>query len=84
MSMLLPSELLKQWKLEQAPIEMTLGHVVQNLARLHSELEANHTLLRNLRAEVDRLMAHTRLPPIVKDRQKLSKPDETSDPEQAS
>lgn len=70
MAMLPPDELLKLWKLDEMPVEMTLGHVVQNLVRL--------------REDVDRLIAHTRLPPLVKGKLKSPRPDETSSPKQSS
>ena len=84
MATMLPSELLKLWSREQIPAEMTLGHVVQNLVKLHDEVEAHTSTLRNLRVDVDHLIAHTKLPPIVQGKTKLSKPDKTPDPEQSS
>jgi len=69
-----PQELLLAWKREEMPVEMTLGHVVQNLVKLH-------TAFVDLRADVDRLIAHTGLPPNTKGRHKPSKLDETSTPE---
>ncbi len=51
MSTVTPQELLKAWKLEQMTVEMTMGHVVQNLVIL--------------RDEIDRLIAYLRLPPTT-------------------
>jgi len=65
-----PHDLLKAWKQDTMPVEMTLGHVVQNLVIL--------------REDIDRLLAHTRMPPNPKGNRKPSKPDETPDPEQPS
>lgn len=82
MATMLPSELLKLWTREQIPAEMTLGHVVQNLVKLHEEIEVHTSILRKLRADVDRLLAHTKLPPIAQGKAKSSKPDATPDLEQ--
>ncbi len=84
MATLPPDELLKQWKLEQLPLEMSMGQVLQHLVKLYSDLAAQHTTQANLRADIDRLIAHTSLPPNPKGKPKLSKPDETPDPEQPS
>jgi len=56
---------------------MAVGHILQNLVKLQ-------TILVDLRADIDRLIAHTRLPPNAKSKAKPSKPDETPDPEQPS
>ena len=79
-----PAELLQLWKLEQIPLEMTTGHLLQYLVKLHSELEIQRTVAANLRADVDRLIVHTRLPGTRKGKQKPSKPDEMADREQPS
>jgi hypothetical protein len=74
MATLPPQELLNLWKLEQLPLEMGMGHVLQNLVKLSSELEVHTSTLYQLRADVDRLIAHTRLPSSVKGKNKRSKP----------
>lgn len=79
-----PDELWQLWKTEQLPLEMATGHLLQHLMQLYSKLETERAAVFNLRADVDRLIAHTRLPPLVKGKQKPSKPDETSEPEQPS
>ena len=76
-----PIELWHLWKTEQLPLETATGHLLQHLVQLHGQLETERTALFSLRADVDRLTAHTQLPPRVKGKQKLSKPDETVDPE---
>ena len=75
MSTVTPQELLKAWKREEMTVEMTLGHVVQNLVKLH-------TAFVDLRTDVDCLITHTGLPPSTKGRPKPSKLDEMPDPEQ--
>lgn len=75
MSTITPTEQLKLWKLENMQLEMAVGHILQNLVKLQ-------TILADLRTDVDRLMAHTKLPSNPKGKPKPSKPDETSDPEQ--
>jgi len=76
----LPSdELLKLWKLEQLPLEMGMGQVLQHLIKLYNDLATHHTTQINLRADVDRLIAHTGLPPSTKGKPKPPKPDTMSD-----
>ncbi len=75
-----PAELWHLWKTEQLPLEMATGHLLQHLVQLHSELETERTTVFSLRADVDRLIAHTHLPPLAKGKQKSSKPDETAEP----
>lgn len=58
-----PAELLKLWTLNEIPVETTLGHVLQNLVKLHSDLKVHNLTLYQLRADVDRLIAHTVLQP---------------------
>lgn len=35
-----PHDLLKLWKLQQLPLEMTTGHILQNLVTLQDEIDA--------------------------------------------
>lgn len=84
MATLTPNELLRQWKLEQLPMEMSIGHILQNLVVQQTNHESFQQSLLKLRMDVDRLLAYTKLPPNVKGKPKPSKPDETSDPEQSS
>lgn len=84
MSAVPPQELLKAWKLESLTNEMTLGQVLQNLVSQQTALETLKASFASLRVDVDRSIAHTRLPPNIKSKVKSSKPDETPDPEQPS
>ena len=84
MATLPPDELLKLWKLEQLPLEMSMGHVLQNLANLRAAVATQYAALTSLRMDVDRLIAHTGLPPSTKGKPKMPKPDETIDPGQPS
>ncbi len=77
-----PAELWQLWKTEQLPLEMATGHLLQHRVQLHSKLETERTAVFSLRADVARLIGHTRLPPLAFGKQKPSKPDETVDPEQ--
>jgi len=70
MATLPPNELLSLWKLEQMPIEMSIGHVLQNLVKLHSDLDAHHSALYHLRADVDRLIADAGIGAIDKGKKK--------------
>jgi len=73
MSTVTPEELLKQWKLESIPLEMAMGHVLQNLVKQQTAQEALNLALLNLCADVDRLIAHTGLTPNAGSRSKPSK-----------
>jgi len=84
MAALPPTELLRLWKLEELPIEMSIGHILQNLVAQQTTQETFQQTLLKLRMDIDRLMAHTRLPPPIKGKPKPSKPDETPEPEQSS
>ncbi len=70
MATIAPQEILKAWKQADMPMEMTLGHVVQNLVIL--------------REDIDRLLVHTKLPPNPKSKQKLPKSGEPPKPKQPS
>jgi hypothetical protein len=66
-------KLLDKWKLQQLTVEMAAGHTLQHLVMLHDNdheanrqrhrilkaLEEIQTSLRNLRTDVDGLIAHT-------------------------
>lgn len=56
MSTVTPTELLKLWTLENMQPEMAVGHILQNLVKLQ-------TMVIDLRIDVDRLIALTKLPP---------------------
>lgn len=77
MSTVTPAELLKLWTVEHIPSEMAVGHILQNLVKLQ-------TMVGDLRADVNRLIIHTKLPPNAKGKAKASGPDKTSDAEKSS
>jgi hypothetical protein len=79
MSTYTPVELLSLWKLEQLSLEMATGHLLQHLVKLTSELEAQRTVVTNLRTEVDRLLAHSQLPPNARNKPKSAKSGEVPD-----
>ncbi len=54
-----PQELLKQWQLEEMPVEMTTGHILQNLVKIQTTIDAINITLHKLSADVDSLIAHT-------------------------
>lgn len=58
MSTITPEELFAAWKLEQASVEMAIGQTLQNLVKQQAALEVHNQTLLNLRADVDRLIAH--------------------------
>ena len=59
MGALTPTELLTLWKQEQVTVEMTIGHLVQNLVKQQTTLDALVTALGRLRVDVDRVTAST-------------------------
>jgi hypothetical protein len=59
MGTIAPDELLDLWKLEKMPLEMAMGHVLQNLVNLNALIEATDTTLYKLRADVDDLVVQT-------------------------
>jgi hypothetical protein len=68
------TELLKLWEREEMTPEMAIGHMLQNMAKEQTTLEAFQRTLLNLRMDVDRLIAHTGLPSSTKGKQQLPKP----------
>jgi hypothetical protein len=74
MSTMPPDELLKLWKLEKLPLEMAMGHVLQNLAKMQATIETLETSFYKLRSDVDGLIAHTgmQVPSKGKKRRKKS------------
>ncbi|NIP25669.1 MAG: hypothetical protein GWO38_18085 [Phycisphaerae bacterium] len=68
-----PQELLKQWRLEKMSVDMTTGHILQNLVKLQRAIDAINITLYNLRADVDSLIAHTKMKPNPKGKKKPGK-----------
>ena len=73
MGTITPEELLKLWKLEKMPVEMAIGHILQNLVNMRTTIESTDTTLYKLRADVDGLMAHTGTRPHSTSKQKLQR-----------
>jgi hypothetical protein len=71
-----PEELLDLWKLEKMPLEMAMGHVLQNLVNLNALINTTDTAFYKLRADVDDLVVHTgvELRSKTKSRSKGKKP----------
>jgi hypothetical protein len=73
MSTVTPEDLFKQWKLENIPLEMAMGHVLQNLVKQQTAQETLNQAIYTLRADVDRLIAHTGLTPPAPSKRKPAK-----------
>lgn len=73
-----PQELLRQWPLEKMPVEMTTGHILQNLVLIQTAIDAINITLYNLRADVDSLIAHTGMQPNSKGKKKGGSPEQSS------
>ncbi len=56
MGAMTPAKLLALWKQEQIPVEMTTGHVLQNLVKQQTAIDSLTVTLGKLRADVDRLI----------------------------
>ena len=63
MGTMTPQKLLQQWKLENMTVEMTTGHILQNLVKIQTAIDAINITLYKLRADVDSLITHTRMKP---------------------
>ncbi|MFQ5614615.1 MAG: hypothetical protein ACE5H9_21035 [Anaerolineae bacterium] len=52
-----PKKLLTLWARDDMPVEMAVGHTlrVQNLAKLHASVEANHLRIRQLQSALESL-----------------------------
>ena len=66
-------ELLKLWRREEISIEMAIGHLLQNLAKIQTVIEAGNISLYQLRADVDSLIAQIIMPPATKNKKHLNK-----------
>lgn len=62
MGALTPTELLTLWKQKEVTIEMSVGHLIQNLVKQQTAIEALTTLLAQQRVDVERLLVLTRSP----------------------
>lgn len=65
-----PEELLRSWIQEKMPIEMTMGHILQNLVKMYTDIAAIHDMLYTLGADVDGLIVHTGMKPRSKSKKK--------------
>lgn len=70
MSTITPQELLKQWKLEQIPVEMAMGHVLQNLVQQQTLIDALTLAVNKLRLQLDNTVPPTGTLSVTKDKQK--------------
>ncbi|MCP4372608.1 MAG: hypothetical protein GY797_31545 [Deltaproteobacteria bacterium] len=75
MSTVTPDKLLSMWAKEQLTLEMATGHILQNLAKMQTAIDALNITLYNLRADVDSLIAHTGMTPNLKGKKKPPKKD---------
>ncbi len=63
MGTLPPEEVLRLWAGDAMPLEMAMGHVLQNLVRLQTTLTTQHGTIRQLQAELARLIEPADHPP---------------------
>jgi len=70
-----PQELMRQWRLEKISVEMATGHILQNLTKIQTAIDAINIILYNLHADVDSLIAHTGMKPNPKSKKKPLKKD---------
>lgn len=70
MSTITPQELLKRWKLEQIPVEMAMGHVLQNLVQQQTLIDSLTLALNKLRLQLDNTPPPVGALSVTKDKQK--------------
>lgn len=51
-----PKELLTLWARDDMPVEMAIGHILQNLAKLQTNIEANHLNIRQIQSTLENLI----------------------------
>ncbi len=51
-----PKELLNLWTKDDMPVEMAIGHILQNLAKLQATVEVDHLKLRQLQTSLENLI----------------------------
>ncbi len=56
MSTMTPAELLTLWKQEEIAVEMTTGHLLQNLVKQQTTIESLTLLVGKLRTDMDKLL----------------------------
>ncbi len=62
MGALTPTELFTLWKQEQVTVEMSIGHMLQNLVKQQTTIEALVSALGKMCVDLDRLSAPTDKP----------------------
>jgi hypothetical protein len=60
-----PEELLESWELGNLPVKTAIGHILQALLMQSLETKANVITLHCFRRKINRLVAHTDLPPLL-------------------
>jgi hypothetical protein len=68
-----PKELLTLWARDDMPVEMAVGHILQNLAKLQAYLEANHLKIRRLQTALESLIDKDKATQKTTRHKKLSK-----------
>ncbi|MCP4372637.1 MAG: hypothetical protein GY797_31695 [Deltaproteobacteria bacterium] len=68
-----PKELLTLWARDDMPIEMAVGHMLQNLAKLQASVEANHLKIRQLQTILESLIGKDRATQKITRHKKSSK-----------
>jgi len=56
-----PKELLTLWTRDDMPVEMAIGHILQNLAKMQATVEANHLKIRHLQTDLENLAGKNNL-----------------------
>ncbi len=68
-----PEELLSLWKLEKAPLEMAMGHALQNLVQMNQGIASLRASFYQIRGDVDGLIDHTGTKPRSRGKNKPRK-----------
>jgi len=68
-----PKELLTLWARDDMPVEMAVGHILQNLAKLQTSVEANHLKIHQLQTALESLIGKDKATQKTTRHKKLSK-----------
>ena len=57
-----PENLVTLWARDDMPVEMAIGHILQNLAKLQATVEANHRRIHQLQLTLENLIGKDKIP----------------------
>ena len=57
-----PENLVTLWARDDMPVEMAIGHILQNLAKLQATVEANQRRIHQLQLTLENLIGKDKIP----------------------